>query len=389
MLFAPTPYIHFRECSLTEGKEWYISFYALHPDTGKLRRCRIKINRINPLKERRRVAREMMASINQRLALGWNPFPEKTAPKGGTTLFDAFSAFLKVKKKEMEDASYRMYNSFFNTFKAWGKKNGIGESTLVTTFNKSLAIKMMSEVELKYTAKTYNNYLGFFKGLFSWLQGKGYISENPFDGMNKKSKRLTAKHRRLLSDEEIERLMSFLRAENPQYLAICLLCYCCFIRPKELAMLRCGDIDLERQVITIDASIAKNDHLSYRTIPDEILDDLRALDLSDPSLFLFGGHRCNLFHPAKEMVCSREIARYWDQVVRPACGFGMDLQFYSLKDTGITNALESGIPINLVQQQADHSSVAMTAIYVGKRKEATDTLRKAAIIPKKGEIRTS
>ena len=36
--------------------------------------------------------------------------------------------------------------------------------------------------------------------------------------------------------------------------------------------------------------------------------------------------------------------------------------------------------INLVQQQADHSSVAMTAIYVGHTGTASDELKKTSIL---------
>ena len=73
------------------------------------------------------------------------------------------------------------------------------------------------------------------------------------------------------------------------------------------------------------------------------------------------------------------MAKYWELVVRPALGFGLDLKFYSLKDTGITNMLQNGVPINLVQKQADHSSVAMTAIYVGKKADANNEIKNAEL----------
>ena len=44
----------------------------------------------------------------------------------------------------------------------------------------------------------------------------------------------------------------------------------------------------------------------------------------------------------------------------------MTLQFYSLKDTGITNMLEDGVATNEVQGQADHSSLEMTSVYARK-----------------------
>ena len=61
----------------------------------------------------------------------------------------------------------------------------------------------------------------------------------------------------------------------------------------------------------------------------------------------------------------------------------MDIQFYSLKDTGITNMTSLGIPLNFVKQQADHSSLAMTAIYMGNTTaKATQELKTANILPK-------
>ena len=67
--------------------------------------------------------------------------------------------------------------------------------------------------------------------------------------------------------------------------------------------------------------------------------------------------------------------------VRPRCGFGLDVQFYSLKDTGITRALSEGVALNFVQQQADHSSPAVTGIYVGKTAEALEVMKEVDILP--------
>lgn len=181
---------------------------------------------------------------------------------------------------------------------------------------------------------------------------------------------------------EITRLFTFLEKENPEYLAICMLCYGCFMRPKEIALLRCKDIDLARQIVHVDASIAKNDNDSFRTIPDDILPVFQRLDLTNKNAYLFGQHAHYDFSPGKQKICSRKIAAYWNNTIRKECAFPMDVQFYSLKDTGITNMLGNGIPISYVQQQADHSSVAMTAIYVGKKAAADEELKKATILSK-------
>ena len=55
-------------------------------------------------------------------------------------------------------------------------------------------------------------------------------------------------------------------------------------------------------------------------------------------------------------------------------------QMASLKDSGITNMLGSGVPVSFVKQQADHSSLAMTSIYLGKSPNASEELKKTHII---------
>lgn len=379
--FNPIPLRDYRGCTLTEGKEWFVSYYVTNPDTGKLKRIRVKVNRIQNIRERRKAAKAMMAAIDMRLALGWNPLLEASTPNAYTTLFKAFDSFLKIKGKEMEENSMRSYTSFIKTFKAWLQQHGFTAESYACAITKEVALTFMNELEENLSAKTFNNYIGFYRSLFNWMISKGYCSQNPFTDVKKKAKRLTKKKRRILSDDELSALFTYLQTENEAYLAACLICYSCFIRPKELCLLKCRDIDLRKQVIHVNQDIAKNDNDSYRTIPDDLIPVLSRIDLSHPDWFVFGQHNYSDFGPGPVKRCSRSLAKFWELHVRKACGFGQDLQFYSLKDTGITNMLGDGVPINLVQQQADHSSVAMTAIYVGQKAEATEELKETSIIP--------
>lgn len=69
------------------------------------------------------------------------------------------------------------------------------------------------------------------------------------------------------------------------------------------------------------------------------------------------------------------------QFLREACSFPMEVQFYSLKDSGMTNMADSGVPITFVKQQADHSSLAVTSIYLSQNKaKANEELKKVDII---------
>ena len=76
--FKPTPYLDYLPPKLTESKEWYISYSVKDPATGKMKRFRIKVNRIKSLKERRIAAKVIMARLTEQLSLGWNPILERS-----------------------------------------------------------------------------------------------------------------------------------------------------------------------------------------------------------------------------------------------------------------------------------------------------------------------
>lgn len=52
--------------------------------------------------------------------------------------------------------------------------------------------------------------------------------------------------------------------------------------------------------------------------------------------------------------------------MRTQLNLPMKYQFYSLKDTGITELLERGVPAKYVKDLADHSSLEVTERYMHK-----------------------
>ena len=68
--------VDFIPASLHETKNWEIIFYARDPQSGDLRRKRIRVGGIKNKGERRIWAKQMMYSINKKLYDGWNPFIE-------------------------------------------------------------------------------------------------------------------------------------------------------------------------------------------------------------------------------------------------------------------------------------------------------------------------
>lgn len=253
-----------------------------------------------------------------------------------------------------------------------------------------MAAALMLDIDMnpRISPRTYNNYLRFFRNLGNWMIQYNYISENPFSQIRKKERRLTRKVRRTLTDAEKRQLFDFLVARKRyDYLAMCLLCYYCLMRDKEILSLRVRDISIKEQLVRVGEDIAKNDHASWRTIPDEMVPWLLKLDLCAPGdCYLFSPGKDYTFIPGTERACERRIGRYWSDVIRPALGWGLDLQFYSLKDTGITDMATAGVPLNLVKEQADHSSLEMTGIYMGDSGgKAHESIKKISTFLQKSE----
>lgn len=363
------PRIEYIPARLTRGKIWYISYYAYDPATDSLRRCRVKINRIKDKNERRTAAVAMMREINHHLQNGWSPFVSPGCVRSHERLFEILERFRIQKTKELEPNSLRSYNSYLKKLRSWLDSRGYGPETYVRSFDRNLAAALMLDIDVnpRISARTYNNYLRFFRNLGNWMIQYNYIAENPFSRIKKKERKLTKKIRRTLNDVEKRQLFDYLvKHKRYDYLAMCLLCYYCLMRDKEILSLRVRDISIKRQLVKVGEDIAKNDHTSWRTIPDEMVPWLLKLDLCAPGdCYLFSPGKNYTFVPGTEKANERRIGRFWSDFVRPALGWGKDLQFYSLKDTGITDMASAGVPLNLVKEQADHSSLEMTNIYMG------------------------
>lgn len=50
----------FSPAQLYKGKEWYIGYYAFNPETEKLERKKIKVNKIKSVREREAYAKELI-----------------------------------------------------------------------------------------------------------------------------------------------------------------------------------------------------------------------------------------------------------------------------------------------------------------------------------------
>ena len=126
-------------------------------------------------------------------------------------------------------------------------------------------------------------------------------------------------------------------------------------------MLQIKNIDFENMVIDLPASISKNHHERIIPLHGDMWDYIQKLRNLDKNCFVFSSG----FKPGKKQMGIHAIGKAWVKM-RESVGLSSDYQFYSLKDTGITEMLEAGVPPKLVKELADHHSLEMTERYTHK-----------------------
>jgi len=357
----PEIFVDYVPAQLHEGKRWYVSYYVLHPDTGKMVRKQMKVNRIQNLKDRRKWAKKLVAELNSRLVNGWNPFLAEMAPRAYTKLLDVFHTFLAEKKREVRPDSYRSYKSNIDILTAWLISKQEAEIYTIN-FTKLFAKNYMSYayIDRKVAERSYNNYLRFCCLLWNWLIENQYCRENVFTHIIKK--KVKPKNReQFIGNDTRNRIKAYLQETDKAFLTVCLLAYHCLLRPKEISHLKAKYFNFQEQSITIPGTITKNGKARTITIPDVLLNQLiqHGQDIADPELYLFSDN----FRPGKIWKGPRTISKRWDRL-RKQITLEMSYQFYSLRDTGIIQKLKDGISPDEVMYQADHSSLETTNKYV-------------------------
>ncbi|MBN2420527.1 MAG: site-specific integrase [Deltaproteobacteria bacterium] len=364
--------------SLHETKHWEVIFYAKDPQSGDLRRKRMRIKKMKSITERRLYAKQIIFNVNKKLSQGWNPFIESDSARSYYAIFDVFDSFLKDKRTARHD-TLRTYNSEIKFLRAYISSKH-GNEMYAVSFDKGMAIEYMEHAweNREIGAVRYNNILAFCKLIFNWMIEKQYVKENPFGSLQKKKQ--TPKKRIMdIERKDRKKIKEFLSKRNRAYYCIMMFAFHSLLRPKEISYIKIGDIDLKKKTVTVKGNIAKNGNTRYAPIPNVMLDLVKELinEVPNPrnSWYLFSRD----FKPGPFWRDSREIARYWSDL-RSTLKLKKEIQFYSLRDSGIIQMLRDGRSPKEVMEAADHSSIEVTNNYVKvARKESNrDIINKSS-----------
>jgi integrase len=198
----------------------------------------------------------------------------------------------------------------------------------------------------------------FLWGAFNALVKAGRYPENPFTDII--INRAKGQSKLPFSAAQIAVLKPLIQKVDPQLWLACQMQYYCFIRPKELRLLKLEDITPGAGMLYIKDDVAKDDDTRAVVIPDQLLNDVKALLTKYPAqLYVFGKDGV-----PGNVKLSRDALNKRHRALANTLGFGRRYTLYSWVHTGIKAAALTGIPIKQLQMQKGHHSLDMFDRYM-------------------------
>lgn len=377
------PHITYEPAVLVKSDRWYIEYYAWNPRKGpKLQRVRHRIQRIlkkyKSQADKKAMAMKMVMHINDQLRSGYNPFYEKNEINGFAKISEAFADYLKVYQKNRRKTSVVWAQGMIKRFEKW-LSDRYPEIIYIALVDKDVAIKYIDFIYIECDTQKRNrkNNVDFWTTVFTWLKNRGYVKKNPFLAVEriKVDPDEKRKIRTPIEKDSRKAIIDFFGENYPGFLYVINYLFVCMIRRTEMTKLRVKDVSLEDQTIFISSTIAKNRRSRFATIPDTFMPFMKKLRLGkrNPEHFLVSKNFTPGLHPIKP----KRISTVW-ALMRKKTGIPKENQFYSLRDTGVIDYLESGVDNKSLKDHADWQSYDMIGVYANHIKpKAIDSIARS------------
>jgi integrase/recombinase XerD len=372
-------FVDYKPAELKLNKEWIIVYYSKNPLTSKLERIRLRVPSMTSKSERLKHAKRIVVEINLKLASGWSPFTEQ-AGANYRTFKNAVEDFLINLKKQLKDNvirpdTLRSYNSNLNLLQQYIEEKNI-KIVFALELNKLFCVNYLDWIYIERNSSpiTRNNHLGFFRLFCSFLIGRGILNENPTMGIQ--AMKPLPKTRQVFPESIKQKIYEELLTYEDGFHTLCMTTYFCFIRNTELGKLKVWMFNLKDNSIFLPKEISKNKKDETVTIPSQFLSFIKNhIDNKPSDYYVFSS---NQFKPGTKKMPTNKIGYAWE-ALRNKLKLESKYQFYGLKDTGITDLLNSGVPAIKVRDQARHSDIKITEIYAQRNNSCDSVIQKADI----------
>ncbi len=327
-----------------DGKDSYLFYYVRNPESGRLVRFKIMLNRYLKGAERDFMAAQISANVYNNFMKGINPFTAPSVGRTATPLMTVIGRYKTyIKKLEQKGAMSEKtridYYSRLNIFEEWLEDRHYNNKK-VYELDTALATDFLDYILLdrETSTLTRNNYRTWMSAFCTWLVEKQYLSDNPISKIPILP--VKEKFREPLSVPDVKRMSAHLRQTDKRFLLACYFEYYTMIRPIELVKIRVRDIQLQDQTVFVPSMVSKNRKNGRVPLHDKIVKLMLELEVFSHSgrSYLFGKQ----FIPSEERARS-DIFRNRFAKLREELGFPPYYMFYSLKDTGIIDHGEATV----------------------------------------------
>lgn len=349
--------------------KWYIEYLEYDVESGESFRHRNKFNLhlIDDEAVRVEVAKRIIDNLDAFIRVR----EPKPVAKQVTTILDAIALAYKVKRSLPRTDSFSTYRTCFNLLSTWIEQNGYSNMP-IEEFTRRQAFAFWDYLTSgkKYRGRTLNNYRVSLGGLWTVLIDRELATINPFDRV--KPVRTEQKMRRTFTPEE-RRVVAAYAAENDYWVfRAILLQYYCYIRPTELSKMKFRDFNFTAGTVTIPEGNAKMWRNRVVTIPSSIMHYFvdQRFERYPANYYVFGmpDERGRLgMHPSNKPANRYRLAKRHGKMLERLKKMGKlhdidGLQWYSWKDTGITENVRKTSPL-ATKDQAGHADLSMTGKY--------------------------
>lgn len=343
-----------------EGKKSYVDFQYIDPRTGAKRRKKYHLDNHKKLRERRMVAKLLISDLTVKLMSGWLPVEEiKMEKKCEVTITDCLDKYqqrIESTGRKKSCQAYRTYMSGLCQFFGTLQNPPVSPSELDEDMCCAFLDWLVEDRGVN--ARTRNNYRSWLGGFCTWMISRKYIKDNPVSSTDKLPE--DDKIRKSLTRSQLIELFEYLKENDQMFLLAVMMEYYTFIRPKELHYIKIGDINVKEQRIFVNKKISKNKRDGNVALNETLI--LQMIDCGifnyPPDYYIFGSG----LKPGPKIGDYNLFSRNWEKV-RKKFGWGKELKFYSLKDSGIRD-LANKEGIVTARNQARHTDISTTNKYL-------------------------
>lgn len=346
------------------SKRWFVYYFYKHPETGKFERFQIMISsRLKTTTARTKDAREQINVINEKLINGFNPFAGEIPTE--QNLIKAVNAIVEMKVATLRRKTghtYTVIGRKFTNFLRDHKMHTIKCCQFTPNHAYQFSDYLISKTGISNT--TFNNNLTIMRAIFNELIEREQVIKNPF--VKVKMLPFEESSKKAFTRSEIKRLYDYLRANDPEMLLICEIIFYCGYRVSEVLSLQVRDIDLDNNILRVQAKNHKNRRSRGIPISGDFRNKFLKYKKYRDDFYLFSSSLL----PGEEAGSYNVVQKRFQKVQKK---LGIKRTIYELKHTMATRLITEDVHPMEVQNYLGHTNIENTLKYIRMVKETNST----------------